>query len=490
MRRRDFLAACGAASAGLALGAGSVLRATEAPRPLSLGLGPQLFLDDEVIDHLDGLVRRVEPPERLPQPVLDSKTFGTTQPYLTVLPGDEGPRYHIWYNRGPAVWHAESADGVHWVKPRVAWDLPRSYGASLVDDGPQAADPRRRFKLANWQATRAREDKKGDDGGMYVGFSPDGLHWTAHDKNPVLPSWPEGYPTVSRHGVGDIVDVWWDPLRRRYAAAVKLHALPEEGYAPAPRAGKVFRRLVGLSTSTDFVTWEKPRRIFTPDDKDTSLLEFYGMGAVHQRGGLSIGLVRVLRDDLPCDPGGPPDGIGYAVLATSRDGTTWRRFREPFLDRNPARGSWDHAMTWVGGALPVGDEVYFYYGGYARGHKVAAGTERQIGLARMKRDRYVALAPQRDTGVLRTKPFLAAGERLTLNVRAPRGAVGVRLLDEAGRPLAALGEADAKPVRGDVLAAEARWPRPLGALGGRPVRLEFRLRGGEIFGFELHGKPA
>src|SRR5262249_57351932 len=118
-----------------------------------------------------------------------------------------------------------------WVGRGVAWALPRSYGASLVPDGARAADAPRRFKLANGQATRAREDKKGDDGGMYVGFSPDGLRWTAYDKNPVLSGWPEGYPKISRHGVGDIVDVWWDPLRRRYAAAVKVHALPEDGYA-------------------------------------------------------------------------------------------------------------------------------------------------------------------------------------------------------------------------------------------------------------------
>src|SRR5205823_3760158 len=219
-------------------------------------------------------------------------------------------------------------------------------------------------------------------------------------------------------------------------------------------------------------------RIFTPDAKDDGLLEFYGMGGMHQRGGLTIGLVRVLRDDLPCDTGGPKDGIGYAVLATSRDGVRWQRFREPFLDRNPERGSWDHAMTWVGATLPVGDEVSFYYGGYARGHKVAPGTERQIGLARMKRDRYVALAPGRGEGLLRTKPFLVAGDRLSVNVRAPRGEVRVRLLDEVGKPLAALGDPDARPVSGDVLAGAVRWPRSLGELAGKPVRLELRVRQG------------
>src|SRR5438067_11543337 len=162
MRRRDFLEVCGLSCAGLALDAG----ATEATRPLALGLGPQLFLDDYLVGRIEGLVRRVEPPERLPGPVLDSKTFGTTQPYLTILRNDEPRCYRIWYNRGAAVWHAESADGIRWGRPRVAWDLRRSYGASLVDDGKDAADPTRRFKLANWAAGRTRADKNGEDAGM------------------------------------------------------------------------------------------------------------------------------------------------------------------------------------------------------------------------------------------------------------------------------------------------------------------------------------
>jgi hypothetical protein len=488
MRRREFLKRCSVFTAGLGLGAPSLNRAHQPAHPLEVGIGPHLFLDDYLIDQLDGLTRHVEPPKRLPKPVLDSATFGTTQPYLTVLHDTERPGYRVWYNRGPAIWHAVSSDGVHWGKPRLAWDLARSYGASLVDDGKAAAEPERRFKLANWQATRGRDEKTSDNAGMYVGFSHDGLRWTAYDHNPVLSGWPEGFPKISRHGVGDIVDVYFDPLRRRYAAAMKLHALPEEGYAPAPRAGKVFRRLVGLSTSKDFLHWEKPWRIFTPDQKDDGLLEFYGMGGMHQRGALHIGLVRVLRDDLACDADGPKDGIGYSVLATSRDGVQWQRFRTPFLDRNPERGSWDHAMSWIGGTLPVGDEVYFYYGGYARGHKIAPDKERQIGLARLKKDRYVALAPDREQGTLRTKAFLVPGPKLTVNLRAPRGEVRVRLLDQAGKPLAALGAADAKPLTGDALAGEVCWPQSLGELQGKSVRLEFRVRHAQLFGFELHGE--
>jgi hypothetical protein len=490
MRRRDILrSTCASVCAGLALsrrGWAAEGESKQPPGPREISLGPQLFLDDYLIDRLDGLTREVRAPKRLDRPVLDSKTFGTTQPYLTVLPDPDRKGYRIWYNHGPAVWHAESDDGVRWANPRVAWDLPRGYGASLVDDGERGGDPGRRFKLANWQATKAREDKAGDDSGMYVGFSPDGFRWTAYDKNPVLPSYPEGYPKITRHGVGDIVDVYYDPLNRRYGAAVKLHALPEDGYRPGPRAGRVFRRLVGMSTSPDFVRWEKPWRILTPDDKDEGLLEFYGMGGTHLRGSLYVGLVRVLRDDLPCEPGGPSDGIGYTVLATSRDGVTWRRWREPFLDRNPEKGSWDHAMTWGSGTLPVGDEVFFYYGGYARGHKVAAASERQLGQARMKKDRYVALVPEKQEGTLRTRPFLVPGGRLTVNAEAPGGDVRVRLLDKDGRPLDDLGGPDAGPVTGDVLAAPVRWQKPLAALRGKPVCLEVLVRRAALFGLEFH----
>ncbi|MFO0954198.1 MAG: hypothetical protein U0835_24185 [Isosphaeraceae bacterium] len=478
MTRRDLLRKA-AAGAVLGLARGSVAAA----EPLDLGSGPQLFLDDHVVDRIDGLTRRPETPERVERPVLDSKTFGCTQPYMTVTRDASSGRFRIWYNRGPAVWHAESDDGVRWRNPRVAWDLPRGYGASLVDDGERAKDPARRFKFGNWQATRSREDKPGDDGGMYVGFSPDGFRWSAHDHNPVLPTWPEGYDRPTTYGVGDIVDVYYDPLLRLYGAAVKVHAVPGEGYAPGPRAGKGIRRLVGHSASPDFVRWERPRRILAPDARDEGLLEFYGMGAIHLRGSLRIGLARVLRDDLPCDPGGPRDGIGYSVLVTSRDGRNWERRREPFLDRNPAVRSWDHAMTWVGAAVPVDDEVFLYYGGYARGHKVEAATERQIGLARMKRDRYLGLAAAGDEGRLLTRPFVVPAGRLTVNARAAGGSVHVRLLDPDGNPLDGVPTRAAKPVEGDVLSGEVFPAGALAPVCGKTARLEFRVRKAALFGF-------
>jgi hypothetical protein len=224
MKRCDFLrglcaATCAARARGLARparrGLGRKIAAEPAAdRALEIGLGPQLFLDDYLIDRRDGLARRVQSPKRQRVPVLDSKDFGTTQPYLTVLRDGDAGTFRIWYNHGPALWHAESADGVRWAKARVAWDLPRNYAANLVDDQGRESHPDRRYKLADWQATRSKEDKDGDDKGMCVAFSQDGLRCTAHLGD------PDARPVAEDVLAGDVS--WPRPLAGLQGKPVRL----------------------------------------------------------------------------------------------------------------------------------------------------------------------------------------------------------------------------------------------------------------------------
>jgi hypothetical protein len=461
--------------------AGLLMGQATSQGPLKIGSDPQLFLDDYVIARTDGLTRTVHSPTRLPQPVLDSRDFGTWQPYLTVLYDDATKRYRAWYNRGLRVGYAESKDGIRWENPREL-DLPCTYSCAVIDDGSREPDAKRRFKLMYWEQHGPRPR------GIYAAFSPDGLRWTPHTENPVLEAYGEDEAHTQAHHVGDIVDAVYDPTRNRHLAALKLPALAQDRYAPGPKASFIYRRLVGMSESRDFVHWSKPRRIFVPDNKDEGLLEFYGMGGIHRRGSLWIGFVRVLRDDLPCDPGGPKDGIGYTVLATSRDGVTWHRFRDPFLDRNPARGSWDHAMTWVGAAVPVGDELFLYYGGYARGHKIEARRERQIGLARLKKDRYLSLSAGDQGGRLVTQPLVFTGKALSLNAEVLLGGeVRVELQDEQRRPLQGFSLSDCRPVRGDHVSVSVAWPETsdLAVVAGRPVRLHAELRSARLYAFQF-----
>ncbi len=482
--------------------------------PVDLRTGPQLFIDDYLIDSSSGLKKVTQHPRRsLDGPILGWKEH-TTQPYVTVLRDPKSGKFRMWYNRDSgkdtAIAYAESDDGVRWTLPQLNIVGPDnrlfiigrspedgSYGVSVVDDGPQASDPARRYKLMWWSGVT-------NPPGASVAYSPDGLHWTQYDKNPAMPLYKhdESKAAVS---VGDIVDLFYDPLRQRYGALVKLQGLEADGWKPGPRAGGSFRRIVGASYSEDFLHWKEPWRVIVPEPRDKDLLEFYCAGGTIARGPLLISFVRMLHDDYAADPGGKADGVGYTTLATSRDGEHWQRQDDVFLDRNPKPGTWDHAMTWIGSALPVGDELFLYYGGYARGHKVEPTKERQLGLARMPLDRFVSREASGETaGTLRTVPLhvrAGKGSQFVLNADASKGKIRVRVLDAKGDVIPGFSYDDCAPVAGDGLALPVGWKIKVGddmkpglidltRLHDQTVRLEFEITNAKLFGFDVRqGEP-
>lgn len=442
----------------------------DADDPVRLGSGPQLFLDDYMIAEAERLERVFHSPKRLPRPVLDFPTFVTTQHHASVLYDPERELYRFWYtSAGSKIRHAESKDGVHWEKPtyiEIGGKAPMTFG--VIDDRRNATDAGSRLKMVCL-----------DGGGMSVFVSPDGLNWTGYENNPVVVR------------IGDIVGgLFFDPIRKRYMATFKMCARLEDGFEPAPLAGKGFRRLVCMSVSKDFYHWEKPWRICVPDQEDEGLLEFYGMRGIHARGSLLIGFVRVLRDDLPHEEGAPARGIGYTVLAISRDGEKWYRFRQPFLDRSPVSGTWDRAMTWIGDQLPMGDEVYLYYGGYATGHKPGMHTGgRQLGMAKLRKDGYASLRADARGGTLLTPLFTFGGDRLELNVDAAGkdAEVQVEIRDAAERPLKGFSLHECDPVRGERVAHAVTWrgKSDVSSVAGKPVKLRIALRSADLYAFEF-----
>ena len=279
----------------------------------------------------------------------------------------------------------------------------------------------------------------------------------------------------------DINSLFWDPLRKRYVATIS-------SYLTGPSwSGQ--RRVTQQSVSTNLLRWSQPWYVLTPDDRvDQGQTQFYAMDGFLRRGDLLIGMVKVLRDDLKADsPPDPPDayGVGYTTLAWSHDGEHWLRDREPFLDRSPQRGAWDHAHAWIDEQVPVDQEVYLYYAGYRRGHKVNRFEERQIGLLKMKRDRYVAREAGPSGGSFVTPLLILDAAALTLNADATSGEVKVQALAPNGAPVPGFSKADCQGIHGDVLAAPVRWTQPLTALRGQPVRLEFFLKNARLFAFDL-----
>lgn len=443
-----------------------------AGEPMALTPGPQLFIDDALIGEQKNLQRKIHRPARLSEPVVRAQEDKCFQPYLSVLRDPETGRFRMWYDVAVTagqshIGYIESEDGVRWIRPHRVLDDPAKiiFGVSVLDEGANFPDRARRYTLAWWSE------------GMWIARSADGLAWKAEPPHPVLTD------------INDILSIAFDPYRRRYVAVFGYPSNAEDGYkGHTQNSREGYRRCVGHSFSPDGVAWAPPRRIFKPDEKDEGITEFYSVGGVVARGGLLIGLLKVLRDDLPCDAGGAVNGIGYTVLAWTRDGERWERDREPFFDRNPVAGSWDHAMAWMDCQLPVGDEIYIYYGGYARGHKVERFTERQIGLARLPRDRYVSRSAGDAEGALTTPPLLFKGRRLRVNARvADGGSLRVALLDGEGRALPDFSADACESVRGNAPDAEVRWKAggDVGAQAGKPVRLRITLRNADLFAFEF-----
>jgi hypothetical protein len=203
--------------------------------------------------------------------------------------------------------------------------------------------------------------------------------------------------------------------------------------------------------------------------------------------------VRVLRDDLKADdPPDPPEafGIGYTVLGYSRDGENWHRYREPFLDRHPQKGRFDHAHAWAFSAVPVGKEVFIYYAGYDRGHKTG---NRQVGLGRIRRDGYVSLDAGGAGGRLLTPPLSFKGNRLTLNARVKSGGeIRVEVQDEGGSPIPGHGLAECDGIAADDVDLPVSWAgrSDLSALAGRPIRLNIALRDASLYAFQFAKVPS
>jgi hypothetical protein len=481
----------------ITINAQEILVATE--QVINLEPGRHLFIDDYIVAHSDGLKSTLHQPVKLGSPVLkgmgsDDNNF---QPYATVLYDEERRRFRIWYcsrknpDAGVYLSYAESVDGIEWEKPyRELFEL-YGFGSCVIDEGPAAENPTRRYKMIFWELGRPhRRYYDGAAAGVGVAFSPDGLNWVRHQPHPVLPDlWPhsvkgdpDGEGSIKwREYAADIVHATWDPIRNIYVAYVKSWTWPPDEFDYiSPTSDGMGRRLTSMTTSPDFVHWSKPVRSFVPQHDDFSSIEFYACRA-KPRGNQMINFACILNEEVEGTNG---SGIGYTVLAVSSDLVHWNRMKHPWLPHSPENpDATDHAVAWVADVITVGDKEFIYYGGYSGGHKNF--DDRTINLARLRKDGFLSRDAGREGGRLLTKVLRMKGGKLTVNANVS-GVLRLRVLDPSGKPLAGFGEGETEPIRGDAIDHAVKAKGDLANLAGRPVRLEFFLRDAEFYGFELH----
>ena len=464
----------------------------------------QLFVDDYVVEKMEGLTRTLHAVQKHPgNPVLrpDQLREGDSIEYTTVIWDKAENRFKAWYAVGdnqdarssPGTksrftirsCYATSPDGIHWDKPDLGliaykgslanniFDDSGRWLQSIVNVSPQQEpDDSRRYKMFAW-----------DTGGYQVAFSADGIHWTDHPENPVwqIP--------------GDVAPTIYDELAGQYISFAKVH----DEYAGHRR------RLVGRGTSQDFVHWTDPQLVLSPDEEDEGWTlgrpgyhtEFYGMCGFPYAG-MYLGLLWVFRVTGKV-PGGTNYGGIHAQLVHSRDSIHWERAfsRMPLIPLGPQEsfdGAYIHAAS---RPVVVGDELYIYYDGHDGDHgsywyHEPWGSDEPrrggaLGLGRLRLDGFVSVDAGPQQGWLTTRLLLVAGPTLLVNAQARQGALRVEVLDLDGSPQAGLSAAECVVFSGNSVKHEVHWHggTSLAALHNTPVRLRFHLQNVQLYSFQF-----
>jgi len=550
LTRRAFLKRSLAAStAGLAVGpiATAVARTAEDRSGKRAVADPlttydpnlYLFVNDHWIAGKTGLTRILNQPKVLPTPILwpdDPKTqqdcaWGNVirEPdgrfrfwYVTMAMGVNGLGCHemaragVW-GRGddfsfhpraegdvPAVEtmlgkYAESTDGIHWTKPELGLiEFRGSKKNNILLTGRRAAgqfagyltnfdgytilrddwepDPQKRYKMvAHWESVHCwdnhavsgslgRPQEKMDAywaaRGEYITYSPDGLRWEQPLVRVPLPS-----------GGGDRLLVVRDHRHAQWRAYTRAG-----GYDA-----------IGLATSKDLTTWSADTRHLAragaekhPDIE--SMIPFnYG----NQDLGFLITQVKNAKEKLL-----------FSYLVSHHEGEPWQRIaripEEPFVPSVPGSYCVSGSVALHNEPFIVGDKLYVYFNAFSmQPHPPHPRFgRRSIGLAVLRRDGFVGLAPAADAQAanLTTKPITVAGRYLYLNVeqRKSGAPVAVALLDPEGTPIPGFGFDDAVAIRNDAVRHPVTWKNraDLETLHGRKVVLQIRVdRGAVLYAF-------
>jgi hypothetical protein len=463
--------------------------------PITLDSRHQLFLDDYLIASMARVKRAVESAQKFSgNPVL-WPTEKWEPPMATVYGSviRDGDKFKMWYKSGMGVGYAESADGIHWNKPRM--DLVRIDGEpsnilftkKSKTEGPDAlpycyelfgvhrddreTDPARRYKMGfldidwNYKGSEGDPWHKNQRRGLGVAAGPDGLHWK------LINSW-------ATEAIVDGATHWmWDEPRAKWVLYGRTRkALPE--VEDAWRTNAWFKnwfsgRAVARVESTDFITWNftKPDTApvaLTADLQDKPGTEIYSM-KVFPYEGIYIGLVQTFHAT-------PDDSTLDVQLAVSHDSVQFTRVadRGVFIPVGPV-GSWDRFNLSLANNDPisVGDELRFYYGGRLYRHGPYSGPDKGpeksgIGFATARRDRFVALESSFDGGEILTKPVKLKSAALHVNAKSDFGEIIVEVLDSGGKVLT-----KSEPIQSDGLNIPVKWAEDF---KGSPESVALRLK--------------
>ena len=484
-----------------------------------------LLVDDRHILYRSGTERFLHPTTRhSANPVIaETKPWEVAIAWTTVYYNPETGQYQAWYQAygGPGspqpqcvTCYANSMDGVHWFKPDLDLfsygDTERTnivmvgngghslrYGNGVAFD-PRDPNPARRYKMAYFDFSVGG---KKSIPGLFVAFSPDGIHWQRPDvPMPLMPTaygdYEDPLPFRNQPGrewavplsIADAHDIYYDTNRQVFVDVAKM-------WIDGPDGKMFWKHGIGRSESKDFIHWSKPQLILTPDEHDAPHVEFH-TAPVFEYAGYHFCLAQILNR---AENGGVMD----VELMISHDGFSWNRpFRNTFFFSREGADNFDRGSIFTN-STPVilKDEIRFYYGAYSLGATGADDTQQEsgVGFFTIPRDRFAGIRPVAlsDQATLRTPRHhvgqvtlkllpLSKMQSITLNADATDGKIHVELLDSDGYRVEGYTREDALPITGNGLRHLVKWrDRSLVDLPKGDYRMRIHLNQASLFAVDL-----
>ena len=456
--------------------------------PLDIGSDRQLFIDDHVVDSMEGLAFQLgEPRDEGAVFKFDRAWEGPFCGYSTVI--RDGDRFLLYYRGLPEAGAdgtdrettcvAISEDGINWSRPKLsihevdgskannvilAGVAPVTHNFSPFLDPRPGVKPEHRFKGLGGS----------EHSGLIAWSSPDGLHWHRLQDEPVL-----------EKGMFDSQNVSF------YSEAEGLYLCYLRTWTGGGYSGF---RTVSRSTSEDFINWTDP----VPMDFGDGPMEHIYTNQTHPYfrapqvyvavAGRFMPGRQVLSDEqaraFNVNPRYFKD-CSDAVLLSSRGGNRYdRTFREAFIRPGIGPQNWVSRSNYPAlNIVQTGPaEMSLYV------NQNYAQPTAELRRYSLRLDGMASLSAPHDGGVLVTKPFTFEGDRLGINfATSAAGGIRVEILDESGDPIPGFTLADSVEQIGNEIDREVDWKggADLSALAGRVVHLRVVMKDADLYSFRF-----
>lgn len=452
--------------------------------PVELDGRRELFVDDYLIDQLDGASLELQHPEPREVVLVHDKPWeGNTSAYHTVF--HDGDRYRMYYRgghydeqtkkmaHGEVYCYAESEDGIHWTRPDLGlheYDGSKQNNIVIVGKGAHNFAP---FHDANPEAADDAQYKAvgGGRSGLLPFRSADAVDWSLIQDQPVITD-----------GAFDSLNIaFWDAYRKKYVSFFRDF-----------RDGV---RDIKTCTSDDFIHWTDPTWL-SYEGAPTQHLYTNAITPYPRAPHIYVGFPkRFMPTRNPENhPGG---GVSDCGFMTSRDGQNFYRWNDALIrpGRHPDRwvnrnnlAAWGLVVTEPD--VPGGQQELSIYvtEGYYRGRGV------RLRRYTFRLDGFVSVHAPADGGEMITKPLQLAADiehpELRLNAATSAfGSVRCELQDADGKPIPGFELEKCNEFFGDKLDAKITWAEGAdwSQLAGKPFRIRMVLSDADVYAIEWGG---